>query len=60
MLQWGEQLVIAVQAQMAPQPSAEALVAAINRVEHAIQTTWPQARWVFFEPELPRGPTVRP
>lgn len=53
-LQWGEQLVIAVQAQMAPQPSAEALVAAINRVEHAIQTAWPQARWVFFEPELPR------
>jgi cation diffusion facilitator family transporter len=58
-LQWGEHLVVAVQAQMAPQPSAEALVAAINRVEHAIQTTWPQARWVFFEPELPRSPAVR-
>jgi divalent metal cation (Fe/Co/Zn/Cd) transporter len=58
-LQWGEQLVIAVQAQMAPQPSADALVAAINRVEHAIQTTWPQARWVFFEPELPRTPDDR-
>jgi DNA-binding LytR/AlgR family response regulator len=35
---------IAVQAQMAPQTSAEALVAAINRVEHAIRTTSPQAR----------------
>lgn len=58
-LQWGEQLVIAVQAQMVPQPSAEALVAAINRVEHAIQTTWPQARWVFFEPELPREADAR-
>jgi divalent metal cation (Fe/Co/Zn/Cd) transporter len=53
-LQWGGELVIAVQAQMAPQASAEALVAAINRVEHAIQTTWPQARWVFFEPDLAR------
>lgn len=58
-LQWGGELVIAVHAQMAPQASAEALVAAINRVEQAIQSTWPQARWVFFEPELPRAPDAR-
>lgn len=50
-LQWGEELVIAVQAQMAPQPSADALVDAINVVEESIQTKWPNAHWVFFEPD---------
>lgn len=50
-LQWGEALVVAVQAQMAPQPSATALVDAINAVEHSIQERWPAVRWVFFEPD---------
>jgi divalent metal cation (Fe/Co/Zn/Cd) transporter len=50
-LQWGEALVVAVQAQMAPQPSASALVDAINVVEDSIQTRWPAVRWVFFEPD---------
>lgn len=53
-LQWGEKLVIAVQAEMAQVASAAELVAAINRVETAIQTAYPQARWVFFEPDLAR------
>lgn len=53
-LQWGEKLVIAVQAQMTPTASADELVAAINRVEVVIQSTFPQARWVFFEPDVPR------
>jgi len=54
-LQWGNQIVIAVQAEMAPQASATDLVAAINVVEESIQVRWPQARWVFFEPELSRS-----
>ncbi len=51
-LQWGEQLMIAVQAQMCPQASDTALVEAINAVEHSIQTRWPHARWCFFEPDF--------
>ena len=51
-LQWGEQLMIAVQAKMHPQPSDTALVDAINTVEAGIQQRWPQAKWVFFEPDV--------
>ena len=51
-LQWGEQLMIAVQAKMHPQPSDNALVDAINAVEASIQQRWPQAKWVFFEPDV--------
>ena len=50
-LQWGEQLMIAVQAKMQPQPSDRALVDAINAVEASIQKSWPQAKWCFFEPD---------
>jgi len=52
-LQWGAEMVVAVQAEMVPQDSATALVDAINRVEASIQARWPQARWVFFEPDHP-------
>ena len=51
-LQWGEQLMIAVQAKMHPQPSDHALVDAINAVEASLQQRWPQAKWVFFEPDV--------
>jgi cation diffusion facilitator family transporter len=51
-LQWGEYLVIAVQARMRRQPSDEALVHAINDVEDSLQTRWPQAKWCFFEPDV--------
>lgn len=51
-LQWGEQLMIAVQAKMKPQPSDTALVHAINAVEESIQAKWPQAKWCFFEPDF--------
>ncbi len=51
-LQWGEQLVVAVQAEMQTQPSAQALIDAINRVEADLQQTFPQAKWVFFEPDV--------
>ena len=50
-LQWGDSIVVAVQAEMAPQPSARALVDAINVVEDSIQTRWPAVQWVFFEPD---------
>lgn len=52
-LQWGDAIVVAVQAEMASQPSATALVDAINVVEDSIQTRWPAVRWVFFEPDHP-------
>lgn len=51
-LQWGEQLMIAVQAKMRRQPSDTALVHAINAVEESIQTKWPHAKWCFFEPDF--------
>jgi cation diffusion facilitator family transporter len=50
-LQWGAQLVIAVRAEMAAAASADELVAAINRVEASLQAAYPQAHWVFFEPD---------
>jgi cation diffusion facilitator family transporter len=52
-LQWGDAIVVAVQAHMAPQPSARAMVDAINAIEDSIQTRWPTVRWVFFEPDHP-------
>lgn len=54
-LQWGEQLMIAVQAKMRPQPSDVALINAINVVEATIQAKWPQAKWCFFEPDIEAG-----
>jgi cation diffusion facilitator family transporter len=51
-LQWGEQLMIAVQAKMQPHVSDTALIDAINTVEESIQSRWPQAKWCFFEPDF--------
>ncbi|SDY20088.1 cation diffusion facilitator family transporter [Collimonas sp. OK242] len=50
-MQWGEQVMIAVQAVMRPQSSDVALVDAINRIEAGIQQRWPQVHWCFFEPD---------
>ena len=58
-LQWGDAIVVAVQAQMAPQPSAHALVDAINDVEDSMQTRWPSIRWVFFEPDHAESPDAK-
>lgn len=52
-MQWGEQVMIAVQAVMQPQPSDLALVDTINQIEAQIQQRWPQVRWCFFEPDHP-------
>ena len=54
-LQWGDAVVVAVQAEMAPQPSAHALIDAINVIEDSIQTRWPEVKWVFFEPDHPKA-----
>lgn len=51
-LQWGDQMMLAVQAKMRAQPSDTALIEAINRVEDGLQTRWPQIKWCFFEPDL--------
>lgn len=55
-LQWGEQLMIAVQAHMRPQKTDVALVNAINAVEESLQARWPQAKWCFFEPDFSENP----
>lgn len=60
-LQWGDSVIVAVRAEMAPFASADELVAAINRVEAALQTAYPQAVWVFFEPDRqPAAPSDAP
>lgn len=51
-LQWGEKLIVAVQAEMNDAGSAAELIAAVNAVEASIQQAFPQARWVFFEPDV--------
>ncbi|BCF91207.1 MULTISPECIES: cation diffusion facilitator family transporter [Paraburkholderia] len=53
-LQWGRHVVVAVQAEMIDYESGRAMVDAINIVEADLQATFPQVRWVFFEPDIPR------
>jgi cation diffusion facilitator family transporter len=51
-LQFGNDLMVAVKAKMAPCASAEAMVDAINLVEDRLQQRFGNARWVFFEPDV--------
>lgn len=51
-LQWGNEVMVAVQAEMAPQASDRALVEAINAVEASVQAAFPQVKWLFFEPDI--------
>lgn len=53
-LQWGEHIVVAVQAEMIDYASGRAQVDAINRIEADLQARFPEARWVFFEPDVSR------
>ncbi|MGH8780227.1 cation diffusion facilitator family transporter [Paraburkholderia sp.] len=53
-LQWGKHVVVAVQAEMIDYASGRAMVDAINVVEADLQATFPQVKWVFFEPDVPR------
>ena len=53
-LAWGDKVVIAVKARMtdAERISGAELVERINTVEARMETEFPQARWVFFEPDV--------
>ncbi|PCE22819.1 cation efflux family transporter [Paraburkholderia acidicola] len=53
-LQWGRHIVVAVQAEMIDYTSGRAMVDAINVIEADLQAVFPQAKWVFFEPDVPR------
>jgi len=54
-LQWGKDVVVAVQAEMIDYASGRAMVDAINGIEADLQACFPQVKWVFFEPDLARG-----
>ncbi len=51
-LQLGNDVMVAVKARMAAQPSDTALVEAINAVEDRMQAAFPDIMWLFFEPDL--------
>ena len=50
--QMGGDVMVAVKAKMSPASSALALVEAINRVERGFRQSFPEVRWLFFEPDL--------
>jgi cation diffusion facilitator family transporter len=51
-LQMGPDVMVAVKARMSPAPDQTALIEAINRVERAMKTEFPDVRWSFFEPDI--------
>ncbi len=51
-LRWSDNLLVAVQAELAERCDAVELVRIIDRVENALREAFPAVRWVFFEPEL--------
>jgi cation diffusion facilitator family transporter len=51
-LRWADDLLVAVQAELASPGDAEQLVRMIDRIELALREAFPAAKWIFFEPEL--------
>ena len=51
-LQMGPDVMVAVKARMSPAPDQSALIEAINTVERAMKTEFPDIRWSFFEPDV--------
>lgn len=51
-LQMGPDVMVAVKARMSPAPDQSALIEAINAVERAMKTEFPDIRWSFFEPDV--------
>ncbi len=51
-LQLGTELMVSAKVQMNEMGTAAALIEDINRVEAAIRTSFPQVRWIFFEPDV--------
>lgn len=50
-LQLGSEVMLSVQARMAPASSADDLIERINTVERAVKQRFPEIRWSFFEPD---------
>ncbi|MGZ5042623.1 MAG: cation diffusion facilitator family transporter, partial [Usitatibacter sp.] len=51
-LHMGDDVMVAVKAKMVSGGSADALVDGINAIEAAFKLRFPQARWIFFEPDV--------
>ena len=51
-LQLGNDVMVAVQAEMSEQQTTHHLAEEINRVERAFKAQFPEVRWSFFEPDL--------
>jgi cation diffusion facilitator family transporter len=51
-LQLGDDVMVAIKAQMRPQAGATALIAAINATEAAFRAAFPRVLWCFFEPDV--------
>jgi divalent metal cation (Fe/Co/Zn/Cd) transporter len=51
-LQLGDDVMVAIKAQMRPQASDLALIEATNRVEAGLRKRFPQVVWCFFEPDF--------
>lgn len=52
-LQMGNDVVLAVKAQMREQGDAVRMVEQVNAVERALKAEFPEVRWSFFEPDVP-------
>jgi cation diffusion facilitator family transporter len=51
-LQLGNEVMVAVQAEMSERQTTHHLAEEINRVERALKAQFPEVRWSFFEPDL--------
>jgi len=51
-LQLGDDVMVAIKAQMRPMPGDIALIEAINAVEAEFKARYPQVMWCFFEPDF--------
>lgn len=51
-LHMGPDVMVAVKARMREHPGQAALIDAINRVEASFKSRFPQAQWIFFEPDV--------
>lgn len=51
-LQLGNEVMVAIQAEMSERQTTHHLAEEINRVERAFKAQFPEVRWSFFEPDL--------
>ena len=51
-LHMGPDVMVAVKARMREHPGQAALIDAINRAEASFKARFPQAHWIFFEPDV--------